>query len=424
MKKQPDTSEQDYSDDFDLTKSLSRSLARQVQEEMDTPMNHTSRQGHNGKKHKRKKKKGRALKIIATIILLMSACVAFLIFTKPGRDFMINLATEYAYNKINYTGKDDPDSADDTDLLDGELTPNVSLSLMSDTFRNARHEEGVYNILLLGLEAIESKGHTDSIMIATLNTKTKKMKLTSLMRDSWVTIPGYGDDRINVAYAKGGINTLYETIALNYDIQLDGYALVGFDTFEQIIDALGGIELELTDEEAYYLNHTNYISNKSYRNVVAGKQRVNGNQALGYCRVRKVATLDGSNNDMGRTSRHRRVMNSIFSELKTASIPEMLSVVNTVLPLVETDIRKNNCKVYLSDALEIGLKDMSLDNLRLPEDGCFDDTTIDRKRVLVPHWEETKAALHSFIFDPDKPELPAGAGADDTTGQSETPSQP
>lgn len=311
MKKQPDTSEE-YSDDFDLTQSLSRSLARQVQEEMDIPMNHTAKQPSNGKKRKKKKKKGRALKIVATVIVLLSACAAFLIFTKPGRDFMINLATEYAYTKVNYSGKEDPDPADETDLLDGELTPNISLSLMSDTFRNARHEEGVYNILLLGLEAIESKGHTDSIMIATLNTNTKKMKLTSLMRDSWVTIPGYGDDRINVAYAKGGINTLYETIALNYDIQLDGYALVGFDTFEQIIDALGGIELELTDEEAYYLNHTNYISNKSYRNVVAGKQRVNGNQALGYCRVRKVATLDGSNNDMGRTSRHRRVMNAVF----------------------------------------------------------------------------------------------------------------
>ena len=109
-----------------------------------------------------------------------------------------------------------------------------------------RREEGVYNILLLGEEAIDSgsaRGRTDLIIIATLNTNQKAIKLTSLMRDTLVQIPGFKDNKLNSAYEKGGVDLLYETIALNFDIRLDGCALVNFENFEKIIDRLGGLEI-------------------------------------------------------------------------------------------------------------------------------------------------------------------------------------
>lgn len=397
-----------------MMRSLNSSLARQVQEEMDrdSGRGQTGRQPQGNDRRrttkKKKKKKRVFLKTILSLFLLATACIAFLVLTKPGRGILIHFATEYAYSKLDYAGTEDASgnvAGEDSTGSTGGVGSSGSTAIqdnLSETFQSARQEEGVVNILLLGVEAIgygQSGGHTDVIMIATMNTNTGELKLTSLLRDTWVTIPGFKDNRINAAYSKGGVETLYETIAANYDLKLDGYALVGFSAFEQIIDTLGGVEIELTAEEAEYLNTTNYISNKAYRNVKAGKQVLNGNQALGYCRVRKVATLDGSNYDMGRTSRHRRVMGAVFSKLKTSGLTDLVNVMNQVLPLIETDVSKENCKNYLGEALEIGLKNLELQMLRLPEDGHYDTPRIDGKAVLVPHWEDTVTRLHKFIFE-------------------------
>lgn len=363
-----------------------------------------------------------AIKVILCILLILTAAGAFLTLTKTGRGILVHIATEYAYSRLDYAGDEEAMDTifDENGMV---ITPNINPYEMSETYRNARHEEGVVNILLLGVEAIgygQSGGHTDSIMIATMNTNTGALKLTSLLRDSWVTIPDYGDQRINVAYAKGGVKAMYETIAYNYDLQLDGYALVGFETFEQVIDTLGGVEIELTAEEANYLNKTNYISKKANRKMVAGKQLMNGNQALGYCRVRKIPTLDGSNYDMGRTSRHRRVMNAVFEKVKKSSIPDLVSVMNNVLPLVETDIRKSNCKAYLANAVEIGLQDLSLETLRLPTDDGFTQERINGAAVIVPIWDKTRETLHEFIFAPKPEPETSGAGTDAAGTDSST----
>ena len=112
---------------------------------------------------------------------------------------------------------------------------------------------------------------------------------------------------------------LYKTIATNFNIELDGYVEVGFAAFTKIIDKVGGIELELTESEASYLNSTNYIRNKKSRNVKVGKQTLNGAQALGYCRIRKggVTTINGLRDDYGRTWRpaHGR-SDAVFNKIK------------------------------------------------------------------------------------------------------------
>lgn len=398
MKGQKDTDE--------IMQTVNLSLAKQVQDEMDH-----SKKGSKPQKKKKKKRVPTALKVVLSLLAVLTVAAGFLVLTKPGRGFLIGIVTDYAYTKLNMKDSDE-NPPEPVELEDGTvITPNFNYYAMSETFRNAKHEEGVYNILLLGVEAIgygTSGGHTDAIMIATLNTNTNTLGLTSLMRDSWVTIPGYGDDRLNSVYAKGGVNLMYETIAYNYDLQLDGYALVDFEMFEKVIDTLGGVEVTLTEDEAYYLNHTNYISNKAYRNVSAGTQTLNGNQALGYCRVRKVPTLDGSAYDMGRTSRQRQVMNAVFKKFKKSGITDLVGLVNNVLPLVETDIQKGNCKAYLSAAVEIGLSDMDLNTLRLPEDNSLDNTRINNKAVVVPHWDETRDALYQFVFG--KPAVGAEGG--------------
>lgn len=175
-----------------------------------------------------------------------------------------------------------------------EASVNQGKSLNSvDVGDNLTFNKDVVNILLVGSDhgAIKGDhGRSDSIMIATVNFKSKELKLTSLMRDMYVEIPGHGHNKLNAAYAFGGVELLYKTIAKNFGIKIDNYCVVDFSTFEKVINKVGGIEISLEEKEAKYLNTTNYISKKKYRNVKVGKQTLNGNQALGYASEQKLKT--------------------------------------------------------------------------------------------------------------------------------------
>lgn len=139
----------------------------------------------------------------------------------------------------------------------------------------------VINILLCGEESIGGgRGRTDSIMIATINQKDNQLKLTSIMRDSYVQIPGFSDNKINAAYHNGGMKTLIKTIKKNFGIAVDGYVLVNFDSFQKIVDAVGGIDITLDEQEVKYLNSTNYISDTSNHTLTVGKNHMNGIKPL------------------------------------------------------------------------------------------------------------------------------------------------
>lgn len=355
------------------------------------------------------KKRKYPIKLMVGIVSAVLIIFALFIFTPGGRNFILRIASDYAYGKMNYDDgtdiviqevEDDIDTEDelsesDVTIVDPEILWNIDHS--ED---GGRWEEGVYNILLLGEEAIDSgsgRGRSDLMIIATLNTNTKTYKLTSLMRDMLVQIPGYEDNKLNSAYGKGGVLLLYETIELNFDITLDGYAKVGFDSFERIIDKLGGVYITLTASEANYLNSTNYISNPSYRNVVAGENKMNGNQALGYCRIRYVATGDSETDDYGRTSRQRILLNAIFEQCKSKSLAELGLLLNNVLPLVTTDIKKDDFYNLLSIAVSMGMNE--IENFRIPADHTFELARVRKMSVLIPDLPANIELLHAFIFD-------------------------
>lgn len=263
-----------------------------------------------------------------------------------------------------------------------------------------RVEDHVVNILLLGEEKIGSeysRGRTDLIMIATLDTEQRSVKLTSLMRDMLVAIPGHTDNRINTVYQKGGVELLYEVIETNFEIVPDGYMLVDFDSFEQVINNLDGVSIELTAEEAEYLNTTNYISNPAYRNVVPGWNKMNGNQALGYCRIRHVATSNNAHSDFGRTSRQRVVLNAIFEKMKTKNLFQLAITADACLPLVETDLSATQISEYMEKAVESRIT--SFEQMRIPINGSFSDATYNGIKDLIQiNFPENIRALHEFIF--------------------------
>lgn len=390
-------------DEEKFLKNIQESLKEQVSEEM------KDRKYYKKMSRKRSKKKKKIWwKVLLVIVLVLILGGAFLTLTPMGRKILIKLAVERIYPDIKKPHKNNSGLVSSTgsveeELKAGEITDNINISTMSDTFKNARHEDGVYNVLLLGVEAIGNsgiaQGRTDSIMIATINTKKKTLGLTSLMRDSYVDIPGHGKNRINSVFGKGGIDLVYETIAQNYDLRLDGSAIVDFNTFQKIIDDLGGIDIEITKGEAKYLNTKNYISKKSNRTLHAGINHMNGNQALGYSRVRYEATLDGSHDDMGRTSRHRRVISAIFQKMKKSNPAKIISMFDTIFSTIQTDIKKDNAVSYLAELVELSIDGVSLDTLRLPENDALQPAKPNGMAVVLVDWEKTKKALHDFVFD-------------------------
>lgn len=360
------------------------------------------------------KRAHRFMRIQNGLILTLLCLIGFGFFfgfTKPGNEMLMGMGINIG-GKIWAAWTNDFDNtidiADEDHLEEDDIAsdaPEVDPKqiVWPEHPGRGRHEEGVYNILLLGEEAIGSggaRGRTDVIIVATLNTKHKTIRLTSLMRDMLVQIPGYKDNKLNTAYEKGGLDLMYETIALNFDLKLDGAVLVNFEKFEQIIDELGGLEITLTAGEAKYLNSTNYISKPQYRNVKAGTQVLNGNQVLGYSRVRKRATITGNNNDYGRTDRHRIILNAIFDKYKTHSKVELGAMMFKLLPMITTDIDSKHFEVLLNSFIEMGTMEMS--QLRIPVDGAFDDNVKVRgMSVLIPDLDKNTEALHKFIFEAD-----------------------
>jgi anionic cell wall polymer biosynthesis LytR-Cps2A-Psr (LCP) family protein len=187
---------------------------------------------------------------------------------------------------------------------------------------------------------------------------------------------------------------------MNFNIRLDGCAKVNFKNFEKIIDKLGGLDLTLTAGEAKYLNNTNYISNPDNRTVVEGTQHMNGNQVLGYARVRKRATITGNNNDYGRTDRHRIVLNAIFEKYKSKSKVELASLMFNILPMITTDIDQKTFEMLLNTFIEMGTTEIQ--QLRIPANGTFtDNIKVRGMDVLIPELDENIDILHKFIFGED-----------------------
>lgn len=315
----------------------------------------------------------------------------------------IFLYSNYLLNKIHYD-KDNQHNQEffETDEnLDGleEIDPN---DVEWGDRVLERHEDDVINILLVGEEAIHDsgRGRTDSIMIATINVREKTLKLTSIMRDLYLPIPGYSDNKINAAFNIGGMDLLVQAFEQDFDLKLDGYVKVDFDSFEKVIDALGGVEVTLSAKEARYLNTTNYISNPQYRNVVEGTQILNGNQALGYSRIRYVE--NGSEaNDFGRTLRQRTVINAIFEKYKSKSIVSLLGLLPDILELVTTDLSKTTVLEYMY--LAVTLQPKELETMRIPVEGAYKGARIRGMSVLVPDTlQDNIDALHEFIFDSEK----------------------
>lgn len=265
----------------------------------------------------------------------------------------------------------------------------------------SQYNDSVTNIALFGIDAGEDGvGRSDSIMIATIDSKNKKLKLTSIMRDSYVNIEGRGLDKLNHAYAFGKDALAIKTLNQNFDLNIEDFAAVNFSTLPKIIDKIGGIELDIDSEELQYIN--GYISNINSINKTnississTGLQHVNGTQAMAYCRIRYT-----SGGDYKRTERHREVLSKIFEKITSLSPAKYPSLLNELLPMVKTSLSVNEILDLGNEVLKIG--NLNLEQERFPLDGYCQGKMINGVYYLTFDKETTVNQLHNYIFEDNK----------------------
>ena len=377
-----------FESDEDLFNDISESLKQQVNDEL-SQEEHQSNEGADMKTEK-PRKKHTGLKITGAVIFVLFVVIVYFVGTKPGRKVLYNWGSSIVAGRVESVGTKENSG---NELF---TKPTIPLDGATSIESDIRKEEYVANFLLFGIEEIGGGGRTDTMMIASVNLKDKSIKLTSLMRDCYVEIKGHGSNKLNSAYAFGGADLLIDTVQNNFKIYIDGYASVNFDSFEKIVDMLGGVDIELGSTEANYLNTTNYISNPSYRNVKAGWNTLNGNQALGYARVRKVVTLGGANNDFGRTLRHRRLINAIFDKYKSKSIFELATIMYNILPEIKTNLSATQISDVLEQVLENGIT--KIDNYRIPAEGFYTDARNEHGYVLILDFDGNIKEMYKNIF--------------------------
>lgn len=247
-------------------------------------------------------------------------------------------------------------------------------------------EQGVVNIALFGVDARTpgEPARSDSMMIATLNPQTKKVYLTSLMRDMLVPIDGYGNDKLNHAYAYGGATKAIQTLNHALDLNIQYYASVDFTSLQQVVDGLGGVNIDVDSEELPHLAGVGVST--------TGIQHLNGEQALAYSRIRYA-----SGGDYRRTERQQEVITSLATSLSSHGISGALTAMSTVLPYVETNIDLGKMMSLGTTALQIGTN--SIVQQRFPQDGMF-TSGIDASTglwVINVDLEEMKTSLHQTL---------------------------
>ena len=262
----------------------------------------------------------------------------------------------------------------------------------------SQYSNSVINIALFGVDAVDGGvGRSDSIMIATIDTVHKKLKLTSIMRDSYVAIEGHGNDKLNHAYAFGGPQLAIKTLNENFDLNIEDFAAVNFETLPKIIDKIGGIELDIDEDELEHVNgYTAHLNSINGTNEAAiektGLQHVSGTQALAYCRIRYT-----SGGDYKRTERHREVLTEIFKKIEDIPAISYPSLLSEILPMVNTSLDYSKILELGTEVLKLGDSSMELE--RFPRDEYCEGEIINEIYYLTFDKEVTVEQLHSYIFE-------------------------
>ncbi len=299
---------------------------------------------------------------------------------------------------------DDVTSASDTidDTQKEQIDTGIKESVVGDD--GLRYEDGVTNILVLGMDArrvTSNRSRSDVIIIVSINENSKKIVLSSIMRDTYVSIPGRsGNDKINAASAYGGPALTVDTVEGAFGIKIDHFVVVNFYSFMDIVDALGGVTVEINSGEKKVLN--TYIEEINRVNgLPLGDGKLNttgdavhltGKQAMGYVRIRY-----SGNGDYERTERQREVLEQLIQKARQADYSTLISLVDDVASNVSTDYSMSEITSLAMNATKY--IDYDISQIRIPADGTFWSGIYKGVWILDINFEENREMLYKAIFD-------------------------
>ena len=390
---------------------------------------------NNALNDRKTKKSGKKLTVRQKIIVALGGilCAAIIVLAASYGVFL------HYYNKMNITSIDDDDEIvtaidyEEDEINENTLTDEERAQLdelmngtdpaesgeeqtkpdeKKDDKKDDKKEKAVTNvdskdvtnILLVGTDSRlkgNRRSRTDTMVILSIDRKNKRLIMTSVLRDTYVKIPGVGNNRLNAAFVFGGPKLLFKTFDQNFDIHLDKYVQIDFFNFVKLVDAVDGVDMKLSEAEIKVMNKSyipyidEYLNKKRDAHLIkvnsSGNYHLNGIQALAYSRVRYVG-----HGDFGRTERQRKVMTQIIKKTKGLSVSELNELADIVLPMVSTNLSQGEVMSLLLNAKEY--LNYKIVNGRMPIDGSYKYLTIRKASVLGVDFDKNRKYWYNLVY--------------------------
>ncbi|MFR7819058.1 LCP family protein [Candidatus Pseudoruminococcus sp.] len=363
-------------------------------------------------------KKNKSQKFKKMWIANIAICLVSVIFILGGSAciYAYSSISRINYNKFPENSSSTSSKSPSSSTVESSTT-SYNMGTIPDTLKS---DNDVLNIMLFGADKKvdgEAYGRSDSMILLSINNRTGDLVMTSFLRDLWVEIPGYFPHRLNTSYALGGAELAIETIEYNFGVDIDRYAIVDFDSFTNIIDTLGGIDLELTDEEIDYINwqcwKNKQVETRHEITAKAGVVHLNGRQALWYSRDR-----DSAGSDWDRTNRQRIVLNTIMKDMKQSNLAQIMSIIYQVGPMIETDLDKGEIVYLAQNALNYLNYDVTASSVPDLSGGNFSCPKIDDMDVVtINDWDAERARIQMAIFGSSDYEVSNNSSEETTTDE-------
>ncbi|MFU7516458.1 LCP family protein [Clostridium sp. HCS.1] len=291
----------------------------------------------------------------------------------------ISAYTYYLSNKIERVKVDREDVINTGKEVPKEVDDVITIALFGSDFSD------IYDV-----------SAADATMLLAIDTKNNEIKLGSLMRDIYLDLPNGGKMNLNYTILDGGPSSILKAINYNFNLKVDKFVQVDLERLPKIIDALGGVEMEITEDELQYINvYIDHIDKKNGTTTEhiysAGTQLLNGTQASAYCRIRYTA-----GRDFKRTERQRDVLNALFVKFKDISLTEVPGMINNILPLVTTNLSNSEIISISTKALGMGLS--NIEQGRFPSDRNIISAGFTDMYHTNIDIEGTTKELHQFLF--------------------------
>ena len=340
-----------------------------------------------------KKKSGHARKWLVLICILLGIVLTLMIAATIYANYLLNLV-----NRAEETPQQTLSQAQIEQIIqeetvapeatNGPVVQEEEIDWGEDDFMISTPSE-VINILLIGQDARpgEGRARSDSMILVTFNKNNNTITMTSFLRDLYVKIPGYSDNKMNAAYAFGGMELLNRTLEENFGVYVDGNVEVNFTRFAEVIDLLGGIDINLREDEAQYINR-----DTGRNELSGGMMHLDGEQALSYSRIRYL----DADADLSRTNRQRKVLNVLLEKFRNTKLTTLLGLLDDLLPMLTTDMSHGEILAYATELFPM-LADCTVVSQRVPADGAFQFATIRQMSCVVADMDAARELLRQTM---------------------------